>query len=75
MFYHQIMENEKTETENEQIIPHSEVVAYMNHHNLEMALKSPEDKAKYLVRMTNLFQEVYSKINTASHDSDSHERD
>ncbi|MAH48919.1 hypothetical protein CMI37_24035 [Candidatus Pacearchaeota archaeon] len=55
------MENEKTKEENRQEIPQSDVVALMHSLNMPMAVKSPEDKAKYLFEITNTFHEMYKK--------------
>ena len=56
------MENEKTKKDATREIPHSEVVAMMRHLNMEMSLKSPEDKAKYLVDITDKFQKMQRQL-------------
>ena len=56
------MKTEKTEETNQQEIPHSEIVAMMHGLNMPMALESPENKAKYLVDITNKFHKMYKKL-------------
>ena len=73
MPYHQNMENEKTE--DTRVIPHSEIVAMMSHLNMELSLKSPEDKAKYLVDITNKFHKMYSKLKSTENASGSPSND
>ena len=69
------MENEKNETEDTRVIPHSEIVAMMNHLNMELSLKGPEDKAKYLVEITNKFHKLYSKLKSTENASGSPSND